>query len=386
MTTPRHTLGVLGLALLTAGSVCLSAQRGPQRRNEPQFVAMSGTYELEATRGENPERAADRATRDLPRFERDRAYESLRRRLDPPATIAIDRDRNGRTFTVCSSSGPRATFDADGETRREPGPGGRITMTHVEFTGDRLSIWTSGNRETDFLVTFQPLDNGRNLLVTRRLDSDDLRRPVTIQSYYRRIADEPRWDLYGPERRYDRRPEPPAFAVPEGTRLEAVLDTPLSTRTSRNGERFSMTVRGPGAYRDMRVDGVIARITPGGPGRNADLRIDFDTIRLRDGRTVEFDAVVETVRTPGGGTLRVDASGNEPDRDRTADTIEKGAIGAALGAVIGAMAGGGKGAAIGAVLGGAGGVILAQDRDDHLDLPPGTEITMRVTSRRYRTP
>ena len=114
--------------------------------------------------------------------------------------------------------------------------------------------------------------------------------------------------------------------------------------------------------------------------------VNFDTIRLRNGQTAEFDAILDTVRTPGGVTLRVEASGGVPDRNRTEATIQQGAIGAALGAIIGALAGGGKGAAIGAVIGGAGGAILAQDRDQYLDLPPGTQVTVIVTSSRYRTP
>jgi uncharacterized protein YcfJ len=215
---------------------------------------------------------------------------------------------------------------------------------------------------------------------------------VTIQSYYRRVANQPRWDLYAPEPRsapepgYTPRPGSRPFTVPDGTRIVAVLDTSLSTRTSRSGERFSMTVRSPAEYQDARIDGVIARITPYGQGRNADMQVDFDTIQLRNGQTAAFDAVLDTVRTPGGVTLRVDASGNVPDRDRTDATIRQGAVGAALGAIIGAVAGGGKGAAIGAVVGGAGGAILAQDRNQHLDLPPGTQVTIIVTSSRYRIP
>lgn len=380
----RHTLGLLGLVVLTAGSVSLAAQRGQQGRNRPASIPMSGTYELETTRGDNVQRAADQATRNLPQPQRDRAYQSLLRRLQPPTTLAID--RNGRTVTISSSSGPRATFDADGQTRNEPGPGGRAMITRAEFVGNRLSVSTSGNRNTDFLVTFEPLNNGNGLLVTRRLDSDDLRQPVTVQSYYRRVADQPRWDVYAPEPGYAPRPGSRPFAVPDGMRIVAVLDTSLSTRTSRNGERFSMTVRSPEEYRDARIDGVIARVTPYGQGHDADMQIDFDAIRLRNGQTSEFDAVLETVRTPGGVTLRVDASGNVPDRSRTNTTIQTGAVGAALGAVIGAFAGGGKGAAIGAAVGGVGGVIVAQGRDQHLDLPPGTVVTIVATSSRYRTP
>ena len=238
MKKTRRTLGLLGLVVLTAGSVSLSAQPGQQRRNWSPSIVMSGTYELETTRGDDAQRAADLATRNLPQPQRDRAYQRLLGRLQAPTTLAIDRD--GRTVTISSSSGPRTTFDADGRTRNEPGPNGRMTTTRAGFVGDRLSVSTSGNRSTDFLVTFEPVDNGDGLLVTRRLDSDDLRRPVTIQSYYRRVADRPRWDLDAPEPGYAPRPERGPFTVPDGTRIVAVLDTSLSTRTSRSGERFSI--------------------------------------------------------------------------------------------------------------------------------------------------
>jgi hypothetical protein len=345
---------------------------------------MSGTYQLETTRGDDAERAAQQATRNLPQPRRDRAYQNLLSRLQPPTTLAID--RRGSTVTISSSSGPRTTFDADGQTRSEPGPNGRVTTTRAGFTGNRLSVSTTGNRSTDFVVTFEPVDRGNALLVTRRLDSDELRQPVVVQSYYRRVADQPRWDLYAPEPAYARRHEPRLFTLPEGTRIFAVLDTQLSTRSSRSGERFSMTVRGPDEYQDARIEGVIARITPYGQGRDADMQIDFDTIRLRDGRTAEFDAVLDTVRTPGGVTFRVDASGNAPEQHRPNAALAQGAVGATLGAIIGAVAGGGKGAAIGAVVGGAGGVILAQGRDQHLELPPGTEVTIIVSPSRDRTP
>ncbi|MCX6546146.1 MAG: glycine zipper domain-containing protein [Acidobacteria bacterium] len=384
MKMTRYTLGLLGLVVLTAGSMSLSGQVRQRQRNQPTFNAMSGTYELESTRGGNAQRTADMATRNLPQPQRDRAYQSLLNRLQPPTTLAIE--RNGRTVTISSSSGPRTTFDADGRTQNERWQNGRMTRTRAEFVGNRLSVSTSGNRNTDFLVTFEPLNYGNGLLVTRRLDSDDLRGPVTIQSYYRRVANQPRWDVYAPESGYGPGREPRPFFVPDGMRLGAVLDTSLSTRTSRSGQRFSMTVLSPEEYLYSKVYGVVARVTPYGPGRNADMQVDFDAIESIDGETFDFDAILESVQTRGGVTLRVDASGGVPDRNRTDATIQQGAVGAALGAIIGAIAGGGKGAAIGAVVGGASGVILAQDRDQYLDLPPGTRVTIIVTPSRYRAP
>ena len=192
MKRTRQVVGWVTLALLTAGSLSLTAQR--QRNQESNFAPLSGTYELESTRGGNPQRAAEAATRSLPPGQRDRAYQSLLSRLDPPQTLSID--RRGRTITIASSRGPRSVFDANGQTRRK-GPNGRTVNTRTELNRNQLTVSTTGGgRGSDFSVTFQALNNGAGLLVTRRLDDDDLRQPVTIQSYYRRTDTAPRWDVY----------------------------------------------------------------------------------------------------------------------------------------------------------------------------------------------
>lgn len=371
----RYTASLIAMCAVLIGGMTLSAQRGQQMPSGQRVGQISGTYELETTRGDNVQQVADMATRNLPAGQRDRAYQDLLSRLQAPASIAIE--RTGRTFTISSSNGPRTSFDADGRTRNEPQANRRVTATRVELIGERLVVTSRGNRMTDFQVTFEPMDGGAGLLVTRQMDRDDLRKPAVIRSYYRRVAEQPRWDVY----RADPRDAPRAFIVPDGTRIMAILDTPISTRTSRDGERFTMTVQGPGEYRDARIDGIIQRITPYGGGRNAEMRVDFDTIRLRNGQTAAFEGVLTAVRTPGGVAFRV-SSENVPPNNSTEKTIQGGAVGAALGAIIGAIAGGGKGAAIGAVVGGAGGAIMAQDREQYLDLPPGTEVTLVVTSSR----
>jgi hypothetical protein len=393
--THARTLGLCGVVVLAAGSLTLAAQR-PQRY-APTYARMTGTYQLEGSRGDDPQRAADAATQRLPPDRRDRAYQNLLTRLEPPQTLAID--RSGQMITISSSSGPRATFDADGQVRSEQGPNGRMISTRAEIIGDRLSVSTNGNRGSDFSVTFESLNNGDRLRVTRRLDSEELGQPVTVQSYYHRIANEPRWDLYERAPRpvptygsgYGAPPAYPpyatttgAFAVSDGTRLIATLDTPLSTRTSRSGERFTMTVRSPSQFDGARIDGVVSRVNPYQQANDrADMVVNFETIHFRGGQTAEFRAVLDTVRTPDGATLRVDAEGGVRDMNTSDTRIEHGAIGAAVGAVIGAIAGGGKGAAVGAVIGGAGGAILVEGRDQ-LDLPPGTEVTIIATAPRYR--
>jgi hypothetical protein len=352
---------------------------------------MSGTYELESTRGGDPQRAAKTATQSLPPGQRDRAYQNLLGRLDPPQTLSID--CNGHTVTIASSLGPRSAFDADGRSVKERGPDGQMVTTHAELTSNRLTVSTSGgSRGSDFSVTFESMNNGADLRVTRRLDDDNLRQPVTIQSYYRRIATEPRWEVYASGPRHDpgydsrsgRGSAAGMVVVPDGTRLIATLDTPLSMRTSPHGQPFTMTVHSPSEFQGARIDGVVSRVGANQQnGNGTDMRFDFQTIEVR-GRSAEFDADLNTIRLSDGTLLRVNDGSDVGDVNHGNSTVRNGAIGVAVGAIIGAIAGGGKGAAIGAVIGGAGGVIVSQGHEQ-LDLPRGAEVTLTAVTP-YRRP
>jgi hypothetical protein len=371
--TPR-TVGLISLALLTIASLPVAGQQ--PRPSSRSREALSGTYELEDTRGGNPRRAAETATRSLPPGQRDRAFQTLLARLEPPQTLSID--RNGWTVTIVSSRGPRSSFEADGQPLRERGQNGQTITTRAALDTNRLTVSTNGgSRGSDFVVTFEALNNGANLLVTRRLDDDDLARPVTIESYYRRTLSTPRWDLYR-DAGYDQASD---FAiVPDGTRLLATLDTPLSMRSSRHGENFTMTVRSPEEFQGARIDGVLSRGNGSqNDGRDLDMRFDFQTLRLR-GRSSDFDAVLNTVRLSDGSLFRINSDDYRRESGVSDTTVRNGAIGATLGAIIGAIAGGGKGAAIGAIGGGAGGVILSQGHEQ-FDVRPGSDVTLTAFSR-----
>ena len=174
------------------------------------------------------------------------------------------------------------------------------------------------------------------------------------------------------------------FVVPDGTQIVAVLNEPLTTQTVREGERFTLTVRSPGQYEGATIDGVVSSVERSGrvTGRSQ-MTLDFDTIRLRDGRSYRFAGILESVRTSDGEVVRIDNEGAVPDSNQTKQTATRTAIGTAVGAIIGAIAGGGKGAAIGAVIGaGAGaGSVYVQGRND-LELDAGTEVTIRTTGPR----
>lgn len=346
---------------------------------------LNGTFRLNSSRGDDARQAVDAATRNLSLAERQRVYDALLRRLDPPNMLALE--RRGNQVTIASTRAPQINFTADGREQVETTRNGRQVRVRAAFQGDALTISRTGERANDFSVTFDPIENGRELLVTRTLYSDRVTQPITVRTYYDRTSDTAQLNLYDTNRE-----DSPIgsgevagnFIIPDGTQLVAVLNSDLSTQNVQQGERFTMTVRSPGQYEGATIEGYVASVERSGriTGRSQ-MTLDFDNIRMRDGRTYRFAGILETVRTPEGDVVRIDNEGAVRDSNQTNKTVQRTAIGTAVGAIIGAIAGGGKGAAIGAVIGaGAGaGSVYVQGRDD-LDLPSGTEVTVRATGPR----
>jgi len=345
---------------------------------------LTGTFRLNSSRGDDVRSAVDNATRNLSLAERQRVYDSLLRRLDPPQMLAID--RRGSSVTIASTRAPQINFVADGREQVENTPQGRQVRVRATLSGDTLTINRTGERANDFTVSFDPSSDGRELLVTRTLYSDRISQPVIVRTYYDRTSDVAELNVYDTNREDSNvgGVTTGSFVIPNGTELVAVLNNDLSTQNVREGERFTMTVRSPGQYDGATIEGQVTSVNRGGrvTGRS-EMTMDFDTIRLRDGRSYRFAGILESVRTPNGDVVRVDNEGAVRDSDQTNKTVTRTAIGTAVGAIIGAIAGGGKGAAIGAVIGaGAGaGSVYVQGRND-LDLTAGTEVTLRATGPR----
>lgn len=353
-------------------------------QNDGRRRDLTGTFRLNPSRGDDARQAVDAATRNLSLAERQRVYDSLLRRLDPPQMIAID--RRGQAVTIASTRAPQINFTADGREQIETTQGGRQIRVRAAFQGDALTITRTGERANDFTVTFDPVDNGRQLMVTRTLYTDRVNQAVTVRTYYDRTSDVAQLNIYDTNREDSIGSGAVAgdFIVPNGTQIVAVLNNELSTQNVREGERFTMTVRSPGQYNGATIEGVVSSVERSGriTGRSQ-LTLDFDTIRMRDGRSYRFAGILEAVRTPEGDVVRIDNEGAVRDSNQTNKTVQRTAIGTAVGAIIGAIAGGGKGAAIGAVIGaGAGaGSVYVQGRED-LDLDAGTEVTVRATGPR----
>jgi hypothetical protein len=314
---------------------------------------------------------------------RQRAYDALLRRIQAPEMLVIE--RRGRTISLESSHAPQTTFEADGSERTEQYPNSRrVSRVRATLDGNRLAITSTGDRATDFTVTFEPIGNGRQLRVTRSLYSERLSQPVVVQSTYDQVSEVAEWNVYTGRPVSRTRPASGDYVVPDAMVLTTRLDTNLDTDQTRAGDRFTLTVLSPAEYEGATIEGVVSNVDRGGriTGRT-EMALNLESIRLRNGRSYSYEGIIESVRTLNGEDVRIDTEGVVESSNQTSRTIKRSAIGSAIGAIIGAVTGGGSGAAIGAAIGaGAGaGSVYVQGRND-LELVSGTELTIRASAPR----
>jgi predicted lipid-binding transport protein (Tim44 family) len=176
--------------------------------------------------------------------------------------------------------------------------------------------------------------------------------------------------------------------VPANTEMRATLDTPLSSKTSKPGDRFTATVSQPVQGRNgeviptgARVEGEVSESEQGktipalrGKGK---LNLRFRDIVLPNGQTVPLIASLVSVNsTNGKRTQKADNEG-QVESDTQGKTVAKDVgIGAGVGTIAGLIFGGPlKGLAIGTLAGG--GYVLATNGKD-VNLPAQTGLVIRL--------
>jgi hypothetical protein len=377
--TLRANLGILATAYnLTPSWINKSSsQTGSKSTNR-----LTGTFRLDSSRSDNPRDKAQRATQNLRAYERQEVADQILARLESPELLMIE--RRGTTMTLASSLAAQSTFEADGGERQEQLPNGRSTKVTATLRGERLIVSSNGYKENDFNVTFDATENDNSLRVRRQIYSDRLTQPVVVDSVYNRTSDVAEWSINNDSRPVNISATSGDFIVRDGESLVAVLNNDLTTKNSKPGDRFTMTVRQPDQYEAAVIEGTVSSVDQGGrlSGRS-EMSLNFEVIRLRNGQTYRFAGILENVRKLDGDTIKVDNEGSAQGVNQTTQTIQRAGIATAVGAVIGAIAGGGKGAAIGGIVGAAGGAgsvfILGKD---NLELPSGTELTIRSSGPR----
>ena len=243
---------------------------------------LTGTYQLDRSRSDDPAEVADRELGSLP-YGDPQMRDQVMRRLEAPEQIAID--LRGRTVTLASTRAPQITFEADGRENIETTPSGRTIRARATLNGNQLMVTTNGDTNNQFTVTFDPLDYGQRLNVTRRVYVDGVGRSVTSQSTYTRTSDVALFNIYtGPQGFPADTTARGDFIIRNGETVVAELLDPLSTMTAREGDRFTMQVRQPAQYAGATIEGHVSNVHRSGrlSGRS-EMTLNFDTIRLRNG-------------------------------------------------------------------------------------------------------
>lgn len=178
-------------------------------------------------------------------------------------------------------------------------------------------------------------------------------------------------------------------SVAAGTEIKATLDTPLSTKTSKEGDRFTATVIEPVRAADgataipagARINGEVTNVEEGKAlptvrGRGQ-LNLRFREVVLSDGTRLPLTATLVSVRnTKGARAGSVDEEGEVKARTSGTQVAKDIGIGAAIGTVAGLIFGAPlKGLAIGAAAGG--GYVLAT-RGKDVNLLANSGILLRV--------
>ncbi len=349
---------------------------------------LTGTYRLNTAQSDNVSDVVDRTISSFyTANQRERVRTNLTRRLSSPDMLAIE--KRSSQVTIASSLAPQVSFNADGVARTETTPNGRTIKITAQTYYDGVALNYEGERINDYYVNFIPLSNGQ-LKVIRRINLENRNDTVTVASVYDKINETAQWSTINNNQNTGSNNQNGGlnnqtstdFVIPNNTKLTAVLRSTISTKSSQEGDRFTMEVTSPSDYNGAIIEGRVAKAQRSGAvsGR-ANVSLEFDTIRLRNGQTYRFAGIVDEVRSASGEKVTVNNEGTVRDNNQTTKTVTRAGIGAALGALIGAIAGGGQGAAIGAAIGAAGGAgtVIAQGKDD-IELNDGTQIMITASA------
>jgi len=175
----------------------------------------------------------------------------------------------------------------------------------------------------------------------------------------------------------------PELLIPAKTKLSLQLLSPVSTATSKKGDKFNCKILTPAEFAGGIVEGHVRNVKRSGKAdKESKIDLAFDRVTLPDGRAANFSATVlevfEVVNAKDQGLA--DNEGTIRNKSTAVKTsIKRAAVGALIGAVVGGVVAGGQGAAIGAAIGASVGATttLAMKGPD-LDFKTGTEFTVET--------
>ena len=179
------------------------------------------------------------------------------------------------------------------------------------------------------------------------------------------------------------RPTTPAiryFTVGADTTIRVRMDSQMSSKSARNGDRFSATVTEPVYGGESGIEvipvgskvwGRVTSVRQAGRRTPGSISVSFYQVAMPNRATYPINGSLASLQADDVNADNEGTVSGKSNRNRDAVFIGGGA---ATGALIGAIAGGGKGAAIGAILGGGLGTgARVYEKEKDAEVKSGTE-------------
>ena len=163
------------------------------------------------------------------------------------------------------------------------------------------------------------------------------------------------------------------------------LLSPISTKTSQQGDKFTAQIVAPDQFKDAVVEGHINTIKKAKKRDKAEISFAFETMTFQ-GKTYPIQADLKEVAN-SQGVKDVDEEGRAIGKTSSKKALESALVGSAVGGILGAALGGGKGAAAGAGAGAAAGLLFAikfTTSGSDMEFAPGSQFSMLVSDRGTR--
>ncbi len=167
--------------------------------------------------------------------------------------------------------------------------------------------------------------------------------------------------------------EPPKpIVVPTGTQLSVQLNSALSTKTTKVGDRVNATLASDvvvdgrkAASQGAAISGSVYKVISGG-----------DRVGTTPKITLTFDSLVAA----NGATLPIAARFQQLGKSEKGQDTAKIVGGAAAGAIIGNQVSHNGGAVVGGVLGAGAGTAIAKNTGSEVEIPAGTVVAAATTA------
>ena len=182
---------------------------------------------------------------------------------------------------------------------------------------------------------------------------------------------------------------PPAQSAPLGLQhvtFVAKLLSPISTKTSREGDTFTAVVEQPPAYQDAVLEGKINKLKKPkrgvGQGK-AEISFQFDAMTVKSRRALVSVDLKDVQNSKGVKAVDEEGHviGRTSNKKRALTALALGAAGAGIGAAAGGSSGAAKGGVIGLAAGAALALTMTTAASD-MEFLPGSHFVLDVSDRR----